>query len=380
MQYTYDEEQQLFKDYLRKFVDAHYTYEKRCAMLREGGEFHAERWRALADLGMLSMLVPAEYGGLGFSLPHLAAAMEEFGRGLVLEPFLASSVLAASALEASGNRAACRRYLPLMAAGTATLRVAWDERAARGDPGRMLATASAGAGGYVLKGEKLGALDCPGSIIAVAGLAGVPGAEGKLGMFLLEPEAPGVTLHRYAMVDGTRAFNLQMDSVRVAPEAVISLDAGNALSYAITRAVVAVCAQALGTMDVLMSDTAEYCKTRTQFGVALGAFQALQHRLADMFIHVEKSRSLLWAAVNCESPERLDAVASALKASVGESARFVGQQAVQLHGGIAMTDELRVGACFKSLTAIELMFGNRDYHLSRLGARSVLRAGHAFTV
>ncbi len=361
MQYQYSEEQSLFKDSLRKFTEDHYSYEARCALAESEQGFSNEHWNQLAELGVFGLNVPEAYDGFDGELALLCAVAEECGRALVLEPVLPTALLGADLLRLAKPELR-ERWLPEIASGSARFALAWEERASRGNPRHLHTRAKVSGDQALITGEKLAVLsgaDADQLLVTAAT------SETTVGLFLIVLEAPGITVSRYALVSGERAATVTFDG---ALGRLVSADVAQELQNTLNRGLIFLGAQAMGAMDALMASTMEYCKTRKQFGLPIAAFQALQHRLADMVIACEKTRSLLWAAIQADAAGDSDKAAAVLKAQVGEAGRYVGQQAIQLHGGIGMTEELHVGAHFKLLTAIDALFGNRDYHLSRLSA------------
>ena len=311
-----------------------------------------------------------EHGGLGMDLGYAMAVAEEFGRGLVLEPYFASVVLAGRLLDNIGGDHATE-LLPAVAAGERQLALAWEERVSRGDPLSIGCTLAAGK----LSGEKLAVLAAPSadSLVVTARDGGV------LQLCLVASDADGVSLQSYPMADGHRAATVSFDNAEVTVLA-SGASAEAALTHTLDEALLVMAAEAQGAMDKALEISLDYCRTRKQFGMPLAAFQALQHRLADMMIHAEKSRSLMWAALQAADTADFANAVAMVKAALSSNARYVGQQAIQLHGGIGMTDELNIGAYFKRLTSMELLLGNRNYHLGRLAkaeAASSAAAGGA---
>ncbi|QQD17834.1 acyl-CoA dehydrogenase family protein [Spongiibacter nanhainus] len=364
MQYQYNEEQQQFKDSLHKFVQDHYDYEARRSLAASEQGYSTEHWQQLAELGVLGLNFSEEHGGLGMDLGYAMAVSEEFGRGLVLEPYFATVVLAGRLLDRLGGDKAAE-LLPAVAAGETQLALAWEERISSGDPLRVSCTIEGGK----VNGEKLAVLAAPS---ADALLVTARDGAGTLQVCLVGSNADGVSLEAYPMADGHRAATVTLTG---ADATVLASGAEPEAAVAVTldEALLIMAAEAQGAMDKALEVSLDYCRTRKQFGMPLAAFQALQHRLADMMIHAEKSRSLMWAALQqVDTAEFADATAM-LKAALGSNARYVGQQAIQLHGGIGMTDELNIGAYFKRLTTLELLLGNRNYHLGRLASEDAAK-------
>jgi alkylation response protein AidB-like acyl-CoA dehydrogenase len=299
--------------------------------------------------------------------------MEAIGRGLALEPYLATVVLAGSVLRLAGSAAQRARLVPHIAAGTATLALAHSERQARYDL-RDVATSAVpvAGGGFVLDGLKTAVLHGDGAdwLVASARTADDRRARDGITLFLVDPAAPGVTVQGYPTQDGLRAAEIAFSGAQVPAEAVIGT-IGAALpviEQVADIAIAALAAEAVGAMDALHALTVDYLKTRQQFGVAIGSFQSLQHKAVDMMIALEQARSMaLYAAMMLDSdPAERRTALSAVKLQVNRSARLVGQMAIQLHGGIGLTMEYKAGHLFKRLSMIELLFGDADHHLRAL--------------
>jgi alkylation response protein AidB-like acyl-CoA dehydrogenase len=373
MQYQYTAEQTEFKDMLHRFVQDHYSYEARREYVKTELGYVANHWQQLAELGVLGLPFAEQYGGLEMDLGYQMAVAEEFGRGLVLEPFISCVALAAKLLAQSDSEDIKQSLLPTMVSGDITLALAWEERISRGEPERVLARARQVADGIVISGEKIAVL---GAEHADCWLVSARDEREQLNVYLLDRQAiasGNVECIHYKTVDGHRASNIKFDHVTLSASACLySAGASKALRQVLDETILVLAAEAVGAMDQLLEITVEYCKTRKQFGTPIGTFQVIQHRIADMLVATERVRSLMWATLQAAATEQesFSRAAAMLKAELGASGRYVGQQAVQLHGGIGMTDELNVGAYFKRLTAIELLFGNRDYHLERLGSKA----------
>jgi alkylation response protein AidB-like acyl-CoA dehydrogenase len=297
--------------------------------------------------------------------------MEQFGRGLVLEPFLATCVLGLGLLKRiPGQAALCAE----VAAGQATLAFAHQERQARHDLHDIATAASRNGDGWTLTGAKGVVLhgDSADRLIVSARIAGARRDRDGIGLFLLDPGAPGVTRRGYATQDGLRAAEIVLEA---APAALLQDNALPLIELVADEAIAALCAEALGAMDVLRDITVDYLKTRQQFGRPIGEFQALQHRAAEMLVATEQARSMaMYAAmmVRHADPVARSTALSAAKALIGRLADQLGKDAIQLHGGIAMTEEYKAGHYFKRLAMIGVMFGDTDHHLRRVVARGGL--------
>jgi pimeloyl-CoA dehydrogenase small subunit len=373
MDFDLTDEQRLLKDSVDRLTADRYDFDarKRYATSTEG--WSTELWAQYAELGLLGLPFSEDHGGFGGGPVETMIVMEAFGRALALEPYLATVVLGGGFVKLGGNDAQRDTLLPKIADGTLRLAVAHTERQSRYDLVDVATTAKRDGSGWILNGEKGVVLhgDTADKLIVTARAAGGRRDRGGIGLFLIDAKAPGVSRRGYPTQDGLRAAEISLANVRVGADDVIG-DPENALPLVervVDQAMAALCAEAVGAMDAMHATTVEYLKVRKQFGVPIGNFQVLQHRAADMFVALEQARSMaMFAAVMAEddnAEERRKAIAAA-KVQIGRSGRFIGQQAVQLHGGVGMTMELKVGHYFKRVTMIDVMFGDADYHLARL--------------
>ena len=366
MNFNYTEEQLALQDTLRRFIAKDYAFEHRRALAKSADGFDREAWKTYADFGILALPFHEDFGGLNGTAVDTMLVMEMLGRGLALEPYVSTVVLCGGLIRDAGSAAQKEALLPAIAGGELMLALAHHEPGGRYEIDRVATTATPTGSGWQLDGAKAVVLGAPSADKLI-----VSARDGKgLSLFLVDTKAPGVTLRAYPTQDGARAADIKLAKVAVGADALIGT-AGNALPVierALDYANAALCAEAVGIMSALNEVTLEYLKTRKQFGVPIGNFQALQHRMADMVIATEQARSMATlAAVRADSSdaaERSRAVAAA-KAYVSQSARLVGQQAVQLHGGMGVVDELNVSHYFKRLTMIGLTFGDVDFHLGR---------------
>ncbi|MGE4221529.1 MAG: acyl-CoA dehydrogenase family protein [Alphaproteobacteria bacterium] len=375
MDFSLSDEQQLLKDSVDRFVRDRYGFDRRRALLDTPLGFDEANWRQMAELGWLAAPLPEAYGGIGGGAVEIMVLMEAFGRGLVLEPFFPSVVLGANLLLAAGSEAQKQELLPSMAAGETRLAFAWVEPHAGYDLFDVTCVARRDGGGWVLDGAKgvvLGAA-AANRIVVLARTAGGQRDREGLSLFLVPQDAPGLRRRDYATQDGQRAADLSFEGVRLGAEALLGA-ADEALTTVETvaeHAIAALAAEAVGCMAVLVESTADYLKTREQFGRSIGSFQAVQHRAVDMFMAMEEARSMTYVATcrlgDADALRRAKA-ASGVKSTIGRAGRRIGQEAVQLHGGMGMTDELHVGHYFKRLTMIDIMFGNASWHLKRYAA------------
>jgi alkylation response protein AidB-like acyl-CoA dehydrogenase len=367
MDFTFTEEQRQFADALRRYLDARYGFDARRAIVHGATGVSAEQWGAFAELGLTALPVPEAQGGFGGGTVDMLVVMQELGRALVVEPYWATAV-GVEALRVAGSGAGeDAALLARVAHGDAKLAVAFHEPDARHDLFALATIAAARGQGVVLNGIK--------SVVrhgaqADAWIVPARTADGALGLYVVERGAAGAQVVDYRTIDGQRAATLTLTD---APGR--ALTGGERDAAALDRiadyGIVLLCAEALGALDALNRATLEYTKNRTQFGGPIARFQVLQHRMVDMLIHAEQARSLTYLAAvryaSDDADERRRAV-SAAKARVGQAARFVGQQAVQLHGGMGVTDEVAAAHLFKRLSIIETTLGDVDHHLARFAA------------
>lgn len=376
MNFDFSEEQNQLRDALVRLLDRGYEFDKRKQIVRSEAGWSRELWRQLAELGALSIALPEPHGGAGGNAIDTLVIMEALGRRLVVEPYLATVVLGAGLVARAGSDAQRARLLPRVAAGEQLLALAHDERDSRYDLAQVAARARADGGGFVIDGEKTIVLGgaAADTLIVSARTAGQPGDADGVSLFLVDARAPGVARLGYATQDSQRAADVTLTGVRVGGDALLGpLGGGTALvEHAIEHGIAALCAEALGVMTVLVELTSSYVKTRKQFGVAIGQFQALQHRLADMLMRVEQARSMAYlvaTTVDTDDAARRRQVVAAAKAMVSQAGRFVGQGAIQLHGGIGVMDEAPVSHYFKRMTMIGMTFGDADHHVARFSDR-----------
>lgn len=375
MDFSFTSEQELLQDSAVRFASKGYGFDQYKRSLDAPGQCDPAIWKQFADFGWLALPVPETAGGIGGSTLDMALVVEAFGAGLVIEPYLTGVVLPALVLGGSPDLAKHAGLLEALTLGDAQMAVAYTERAGRFDSAYCATRAEKNTQGYRLSGAKHCVFNAPSAseIIISARVAGAPGDASGIELFRVARETAGLALHAYPVMGGGVAANIRLDGVQVGTDAALGLGL-DALDAALDKTIALSCAQALGGMKALFERTAAYLRTRKQFGVPIGSFQVLQHRMVDMFIELEQSRSMvLMAAGKCDTatgPERRRAV-SAAKAYLGKSSKFVAQQAVQLHGGIGVTEELDVGHYFRQLTAFGTRFGDRDFHLGRFRNASV---------
>ena len=370
--FSLSEEQQLLKASAERFVRESCSLGQRRALVSIEPGYSERNWRQMAELGWLGAGVPEAYGGVGGGPAETMVLMEAFGAGLLPEPYFPSVVLGGNLIAMAGSEPQKRAILPALVGGKLKLAFAWVEAQAGFDLFDIETRAERRDGGYVISGAKgvvLGAATAD-KIIASARTGGESRDREGIGLFLVDRHASGVELRDYRTMDGLRAAEVALENVAVGDDAVLG-DPGSALAVieaVAERAVAALCAEAVGAMDAIVHTTAEYLMTRKQFGRPIGAFQVLQHQLADMHIASEEARSMMYVATlrleDHDTVVRAKAVSGA-KHLIGRHGRLVGQRAIQMHGGMGMTDEMGVGHYFKRLTMIDVMFGDEAYHLRR---------------
>jgi alkylation response protein AidB-like acyl-CoA dehydrogenase len=371
MEFNYSEEQLALQDTLQRFISRDYDFDKRRKFSASTAGFSAEAWSQYADLGLLALPYPEDFGGLGGNAVDVMLVMEQFGQGLLLEPYLSTVVLCGGLIRDAAPDAMKQKLLPEIAAGKLKLALAAYEAAGRYELSYVGCKAEQSGGGWRLSGRKTVVLDGASAdyFLVSARSGGAIGDRDGVSLFLVPRDAKGLTVAAYPTQSGARAADLMLENVTVAADAAIGAPGGALpiIERAVDRAIAALCAEALGIINALNQATLNYLKTRKQFGVAIGTFQALKHKMADMLIAAEQTRSMaIIAAVHADSQDAADRhrAISAAKAYIGQAGRLVGQHAVQMHGGMGVVDELIVSHYFKRLTMIDLTFGDADYHLA----------------
>ncbi len=368
MNFDFSDDQNQLRDAVRRWVDKTYTFEHRRAAVKNGG-FSRNTYNQLGELGLCGLYVPEEQGGMGMGPIEAMVAMEELGRGMVLEP-LTQTLIASTVLNSLATQTTQSVWLPKIAAAEALVVLANHERSSRYRLDNFEAKSVETLDGYALTATK--------TIVPAGDLADaylVPAMlHGNQALFLVERSANGVKTHGYGTQDGSRAADISFAN---ATAILITLDGLLALELAADIGIAASCAEGVGVMDKTLAITADYLNTRKQFGVAISSFQALRHRMADMKMQLELARSMSYYAslkLTSPTPERRAALARA-KVQLGQSMRFVGQQSVQLHGGIGVTDEYIGSHYFKKLTQLEISFGDTLHHLGEVSQRMQETAG-----
>ena len=375
MDFSFTEEQTLLQESVSRFMQNDYGFEARQKNASTEQGFSAENWQTFAELGWLGVPFSEADGGFGGGAIETALMSEQFGRGLLIEPFLATVILAGGAIKHGGSEEQKSQYLAGIIDGSKHAALAFVEPQARFNIADITTTATADGDGYVLNGYKAVVLNGPQAdfLVVSARTSGEQRDEDGVSLFVMDAATAGISRRDYPTVDAFRASEITFENVKLGADSLVG-EAGKGLpilQQAIDDGVLSVGAEAVGCMEVLYKDTVEYCKQREQFGQPIGKFQVLQHRMVDMFMEHEQSKSLMFmAAMRMAEGYGAEAqkAVSAFKVQVGKSGKFVGQNAVQLHGGMGMTEELNIGHYFKRLTIIDTLFGNVDFHLQRFGA------------
>ena len=361
----------MLADSVSRFIESEYDFDTRQKIASGEGGFSADMWKSFADLGITAIPFAEEDGGLGGGPIELMLVMEQVGRGLVVEPLLANIVLAGGILRRAASAEQKAQYLAPLIDGSLHAALAFAEPQGRFDIANIATTAESNGSGVVLNGRKNMVLNggAAGIIIVPARTSGDQSDYDGITLFAVPADADGVARKTYPTVDGLQAAEVILENVSVATDAVIGeRDQGfGILKSTVDEATLAVCAEAVGIMQTMHDKTVEYTKNRKQFGVPIGTFQALQHRMVDTMIACEQSRSLLYWAVMLAAADdpAVSRAISAVKYQVGTAGIHVAREAVQLHGGMGVTWELDIAHYFKRITAIDIMFGNADYHLER---------------
>ncbi len=374
MNFDLSEEQKMLRDAAQKFLRTEYRFDARNQIVASASGMSREHWQRFGEFGWLGLGLPEAHGGFG-GVVELIQIAEAMGAALVVEPYLASTVLGAQALTRAGSAAQQAAWLPGLASGQRILALAHGEADARHELNYVITRATAKDGGWLLSGRKSGVLGAPWAdgFVVVARTSGAADERQGISLFLVSAKTPGVQVAGYRSYDGSRAGDLILEQVVLGADALLGTEGEGLglLEHLVDLGIVAACADALGAMGALLRKTGEYVSTRKQFDVPIASFQVIQHRLVDMFAAVEASRSLvLMAALHADHADaatRSRAV-SAAKSAIGERARYVAQQAVQLHGGVGMTDELDIGHYFRRLTLFCNLLGSTDHHLQRFAA------------
>lgn len=379
MDFDLSEEQRLLKDSVEGLLNDAYDFEKRKGYAAEKNGWSADIWKKFADQGLLGLPFSEADGGFGGGAIETMIVMEAMGKALVVEPYLATVVLGGGFLRHGANEAQRQAHIPTIADGSKTFAFAQLEKNSRYDLADVSTTAKKKGNGWVLDGAKYvvlhgGSAD---TLVVTARTKGGQRDRDGIGVFLVPSNANGVRIKNYPTQDGLRAADITFEGVEVGADAVLG-DAEKGLALVervVDEARIALCSEAVGAMDESLKTTVEYLKTRQQFGTTIGTFQSLQHRGSDMFVALEQARGITMygtMAVSIDDPAERSTAIAATKVQVGRSGKYIGQQSIQLHGGVGMTMEYKIGHYFKRITMIESMFGDADHHLKRIAAQGGL--------
>lgn len=374
MDFQLSEEQTLLADSVESWLQDKYDFDRWRKLVKTDLGYAEENWKTMAELGWLAIPLPEEAGGLGGGAVDAMLLAERFGRHMVAEPYFSTVILGAGLIQAAGDEKQKKEWLPAIAEGKAKWAFAHAEHGARFALNETRTRAVKGANGWTLSGKKIVVWDAASAdrlIVLARSGGGDTDAEG-LGLFVIDASGAGVARHDYRTVDNRRASDIQFDHAPVLAVLGAPAHAMPAVEAVVDQAIAYMASEAVGAMAALHETTLAYAKTRKQFGRAIGEFQVIQHRLVDMMMQVESARSLaLLAALKASAePKERGKAAAAAKVQLGRSGRFVGQQAVQIHGGMGMTDELNVGHYMKRLMMLDTTFGNADFHQRRFAALS----------
>jgi alkylation response protein AidB-like acyl-CoA dehydrogenase len=370
MNFEFNEEQKMLKESMQRWFQDNYSFDQRQVIAQSNDGFSRENWQTFAELGWLSIPFSETYGGFGGTVIDIAAMMEEFGKALVIEPAISTLVLFGGLLESSSNTAVAADLIPKIIEGSVLGALACFEPQARYDLSNIATTAVKDGDNYLLTGQKslvLGGANADYFIVS-ARTSGAVTDDAGISLFLLKSDSVGLKVDSHQLMDGQRVADLSLENVSVSPDMLLSeLDgAYPMLDDVVQKMNVAVSAEALGIMQKLNTTTVEYTKTRKQFGVQISSFQVLQHRMVDTFMAAEQTKSMLYGAL-CEltdgvtSANDAKATVSGLRTVVAKYGKLVGDEAIQLHGGMGITDELDVGHYVKRLMMINLLFGDKDF-------------------
>ena len=371
MNFELSEEQKMIQQSVERFVQENYDLPKRVEISSKDPGYSKDYWGSMAELGWLGLPFNEEDGGFGGNQIDTLVIMEQFGKGLVLEPFLANVVLGGGAIQMGGSEELKKEILPSLIEGTKQVTLAYAEQQSRFDLEDVATSARLDGDKYIINGQKSMVLNAESAdhLVIVTRTSGGQVDEEGITLFLVDSDTKGLEKQNFPTVDGLRASEINLENVEVGIERIIGdIDKGFEILKAVSNnGILALCAEAVGAMEILYKDTVEYTQQREQFDHPLSDFQVLQHRMVDMFMEYEQCKSLLFRATmeTIQDPEMAQKTIHALKHLIGKSGIFVGENAVQLHGGMGVTEELRIGHFFKRLLVIDSQFGNADFHLDK---------------
>ena len=371
MDFNFTEEQTLLENMVTSFVRDNYPWEAREAIVKTEEGWKPENWSQFAELGLLGVPFAEEFGGLGGSVVDTMIVMEQFGKGLVVDPYMPSVVLAGGLISSLGSKEQVESIIPNIISGDLRYAFAHSEPQSRFDLFDVKTSAAVSGDDFILNGFKSVVFGGPIAthLIISARTSGDQRDTNGITLFLVDKKSEGLTLQNYPTIDEYRASEVVIENLKVSKDMVLGEvdNAYNAIDENIDRSTIAVCAEAVGILEVLKDATIDYCKNRKQFGQAIGKNQSIQHRLVDMMIEYEQSKSILYMACtsNLSDPTSRKKAVSAAKARIGKAIKYVGENAIQLHGGMGMVDEYLVSHYFKRATMLGVLFGNEDYHMKR---------------
>jgi alkylation response protein AidB-like acyl-CoA dehydrogenase len=371
MDFNFTEEQTLLENMVTSFVRDNYPWEVREAIVKTEEGWKPENWSQFAELGLLGVPFAEEFGGLGGSVVDTMIVMEQFGKGLIVEPYMPSVVLAGGLISSLGSKEQVESIIPNIISGDSRYAFAHSEPQSRFDLFDVKTSAAVSGDDFILNGFKSVVFGGPIAthLIISARTSGDQRDTNGITLFLVDKKSEGLTLQNYPTIDEYRASEVVIENLKVSKDMVLGEvdNAYNAIDENIDRSTIAVCAEAVGILEVLKDATIDYCKNRKQFGQAIGKNQSIQHRLVDMMIEYEQSKSILYMACTSDlsDPTSRKKAVSAAKARIGKAIKYVGENAIQLHGGMGMVDEYLVSHYFKRATMLGVLFGNEDYHMKR---------------
>ena len=371
MDFNFTEEQTLLENMVTSFVRDNYPWEAREAIVKTEEGWKPENWNQFAELGLLGVPFAEEFGGLGGSVVDTMIVMEQFGKGLVVEPYMPSVVLAGGLISSLGSKEQVEAIIPTIISGEARYAFAHSEPQSRFDLFDVKTSAVASGDDFVLNGFKSVVFGGPIAthLIISARTSGEQRDTDGITLFLVDKTAEGLTLQNYPTIDEYRASEVVIENLKVSKNMVLGEvnNAYAAIYEYVDRSTIAVCEEGVGILEVLKDTTIDYCKNRKQFGQAIGKNQSIQHRLVDMMIEYEQSKSILYMACTADlsNPSDRKKAVSGAKARIGKAIKYVGENAIQLHGGMGMVDEYMVSHYFKRATMLGILFGNEDYHMKR---------------
>ena len=371
MNFDFTEEQTLLNNMVTSFVRDNYDWETRCSIVKTEEGWKQENWSQFAELGLLGVPFSEDHGGLGGSPTDLMIVMEQFGKGLVVEPYLPSVILAGGLITNLGSKEQTDQIVPKIISGDQRYVFAYAEHQSRFDLFDVKTSAAKDGDSYVINGLKSVVFGAGAAthIIIAARTSGDQRSKKGITLFMTEIGSEGITLLNYPTIDEYRASEVIVENLKVSKDAILGKvdEAYDAIEEEVDKSTIAACSEALGILEVLKDTTTDYCKNRKQFGQPISKNQVIQFRLVDMMMEYEQAKSILYMAITSDlsNPDERRKAVSALKSRMGKAIKFVGENAIQLHGGMGMTEEYMISHYFKRATMIGVLFGNVDYHMKR---------------